>query len=786
MQLNEVKTKYHAEFGLVADIFNWFESRTTFIKNLKHLQEDTLRAYAILLGYFWSANRISDDILVFTSNDLAKIIESNADVLATQPTVTSYLIDIIEIQLQIGKSGDLVEQCEQHLIEAVRTQNENAIEVYFRVAARLNASLPSGMPFGMQKTVIESMHGKWTNEKLFVEALLLIDGALKKHEDATGDCMKFIWRELCVRRDHQCDQCYVILAQFIDYFLSCCRTNAEFSNGFLCNELWTVLRQGMMSSEIVRRKQSNYVLRAVLQFVNGRSDYSRVFVVQPAKENATEHFNEVWDTYFIVLDTLLDIQGHLIVSALERYLGDIVKALPPQWYSVIFAMLLNHSVTSVIQYGISFALDHKIHFDNQIDVNEMLHTALNNMALYSEESTGFVAKMSDYISSNNLNHELQLFAKINWKSVPGWIMINSLALSLKKNPSVHGVDVLAVMTFIETFIQTKKNKEMASLNETIIAIVHAIGSNRFSLIQLLTLYEQTQCAQILSEIVSPLSIDVFESELIPSTKITPATKVDYFNFALTDAKLQSDFLDQFYERKRGDHSAIGYNECEYILFASMCNEEGLLNALQLFKSRLFDLIPRKDNVTVDALMFGVDLLCFIVTRYLPMADDNVDIYKCIHGTFTSFHEIIRHRRYDGRTATNEAILGQRVDVICAKLAMCSELHPKHMDVLAILSSAIVIEGYDLDLVRLSFFLQQISNEMVFPFLLVLVTASIQPLKCRRQSNGAESARLVLVLGSADSETGSTSQNHCIVSGAQRNTFHSLSFSIFRRLQCAEC
>lgn len=700
MQLNEVKTKYHAEFGLVADIFNWFESRTTFIKNLKHLQEDTLRAYAILLGYCWSKNRISDDILVFTSNDLAKIIEGNADVLATQPKVTSHLIDIIEIQLQIGKLDDFVERCEQHLIEAVRTQNESAVEVYFCVAARLDASLPNGMPFGMQKTVIESMHGKWSNEKLFAEALLLIDGALKGHEDTTGDCMKHIWRELCVRRDHQCDQCYAILAQFIDYFLSCCRTNAEFSNEFLSDELWTVIRRGMMSSEIVRRKQSNYVLRAVLQLVNGRSEYSRWFIVQPANENAMEHFSGVWETYFIVLDTLLDIQGHLIVSALERYLGDIVEALLPHWYSVIFAMLLNHSVTSVIQYGISFVLDHQIHFDHQIDVNEMIHLALNNTALYSEESTAFVAKMSDYINSNHLNRELESFAKIHWKSVPGWIMLNSLAVNLKKSPPVHSVDVSPVMTFIETFVQTKKNKEMAGLNEVILAIVRAIGSNRFSLIQLLTLYEQTQYAQILQEIVSPLSIDAFELELIPSKKISPATKVDYFNSALTDAEQQSDFLDRFYERKRGDHSIIGCSDCEYILFASMCNEEGLLKALQLFKSRLFDLIPRKDNVTVDALMFGIDLLCFIVTRYLPMADDNVDIYKCIHGTFTSFHEIIRHRRYDGRNATNDVILGQRVDVICAKLAMCPELHPKHMDVLAILSSAIVIDGFDLDLVRL--------------------------------------------------------------------------------------
>lgn len=139
-------------------------------------------------------------------------------------------------------------------------------------------------------------------------------------------------------------------------------------------------------------------------------------------------------------------------------------------------------------------------------------------------------------------------------------------------------------------------------------------------------------------------------------------------------------------------------DCEYILFASMRNEDGLLNALQIFKSRLFDLIPRKDNVTADALLFGVDLMCFIVTRYLNAANENVEVYKCIHDTFNSFHEIIRNRMYGGRNACNEAILGQRVNVICAKLAMCSELHPKRMDVLAILTNAIVIEDYDLDLV----------------------------------------------------------------------------------------
>lgn len=698
MQLNDVKTKYHAEFALVANIFDWFESRTTFINNLKQLQVDALRAYAILLGYFWSKNKIDDEILVFSSNDLAKIVESSVDLLAADPNATSHLIDIIDIQLRIGHSDDFAKKCEQHLIEAVRIQNENAVDVYFRVAARLNASLPNGMPMGMQKAVIEAMHVKWSNEKLFAEALLLIDGVLKGHESTVGDCVAFIWHELCVRRDHQCDQCYAILAQFIDYFLSCCSTNAEFANEFLLNELGTVLRRGMMSSEILRRKQSNYVLRSVLQFVDGRSEYMGFFTVQQTEVNATEHFASVWETYFIVLDTLLDIQGHLIVSTLDRYLDGIVKSLPTQWHSVIFAMLFNHSVTSVVQYGISFALRHKMHFDSVADVNEMLHLALNNMALYAEESTAYVEKMSEYINNNNLNHELEIFARISWKSVPGWIMLSSLAVSLKRNPPVHRINISATMSFIETFIESKRNKEMASINEMVFDIVHAIGSNRFSLIQLLTLYEHTQYAQILEEIVQPLTIDAFELELIPSTKISPTTKVDYFNFALTDAKEQSDFLDEFYERKRINHSISGYSDFEFILFASMCNEEGLLKALQLFKSRLFDLIPRKNNVTVDALLFGVDLICFIVTRYLPMADDNTAVYQCIHNTFNSFHELIRNRMYVGRNASNEAILGQRVDVICAKLAMCSELHPKRMDVLAILTNAIVIEDYDLDLV----------------------------------------------------------------------------------------
>lgn len=699
MQLKEVNTKNNAEFALVGNIFNWFESRTTFIANLKHLQEDTLRTYAILLGYFRSKNRINDDILVFTGNDLAKIIDVNADVLATQANAISYLIDIIEIQLQIGHSDDFVEKCEQNAIRAVQRHNENAIDIHFRVAARLNASLPNGMPFGMQKTVIESMHGKWTNEKLFPEALLLIDAALKRWPTATGDCLAYIWRELCVRRNHQCDQCYAILAQFIDYFLNNCHTNTDFAKEFLSNELWTILRRGMMSSELLKRKQSNYVLRSVLQFVNDHDEYRRFFIVEPLQQDAPEHFINVWDTYFIVLDTLLDIQGHLIVSALERYLVDIIKSLPSQWYSIIFAILFNHSVSSVIQYGITFALNRKIHFDEDADVHEMLHVALNNIALYAEESTAFVEKMSDYINSNsNLNQELYMLTKVNWKSVPGWLLLNSLAVSLKRNQPVHGVNVSAVISFIETFIQTKKHKEMSSINEMVLDIVRAIGSNRFTLIQLLKLYEQTQCAQILEEIVQPLTIDAFDLDLIPNTKISPTTKVDYFNFALSDAKRQSDFLDKFYERKRGENSITDYSDCEFILFASMCNEEGLLYALHLFKSRLFDLIPRKENINVDALLFGTDLMCFIVTRYLPMADENVEIYKSIHDTFNMFHEIIRNRMYGGRNACNEAILNQRVNVISAKLAMCSELHPNRMDVLAILSNAIVIEDYNLELV----------------------------------------------------------------------------------------
>lgn len=699
MQLDDVKKKYHADHALVANIFDWFESRTTFVSNLKHLHMDTLKAYAVLLRYFLSKNKADDNILVFTGNDLARIINGNADELAAEPDTLSYLVDIIEVHIRIGKSDDFVEKCGRHLIEAVHSQNENAADVYFLVTARLNASLPNGIPFSMQKAVIESLHGKWSNEKLFAEALILIDDVLRRCEEAgaANDCVKLIWSELCVRRGHQCDQCYTILARLIGYFVNCCRSNAEFADEFLSNQLWTILRRGMVSSKSAIRKRSNHVLRSVLDLAD-YSEYRKFFVVNQSNDITSEPFMDVWEIFFNVLDTLLDIQGHLIVSTLEQYLGKIVKSLPARWYSIIFALLFNHTVTSVIQYGITFVFDHKVQFDIEDDVNESLNEALNNVTLYAEESTVFVEKISEYITNNNRNHELKLLAKINWKSVPGWVMLKSLAISFNRNPPVDDVDVSALMSFLETLIQTKKHKEMAGINKMIVDIVRTVGSNRFPLVQMLTLYEHTQCVELLGSIAQPLAMDTFELVLIPSTKISPATKMDYFNFAQPDAREQSNFLDKFYESKQGDHSATGYSDCEYILFVCMCNEEGLSNALQVFKSRLFDLIPRKDDVTVDALRFGIELLHFIVTRYLPIADDNAEIYKCIHDTFNTFHEIVRNRMYSGRTASIEDMLSQRVDVICAKLAMCTELHPKRMDVLAILTNAIVIENYDLDLV----------------------------------------------------------------------------------------
>lgn len=701
MKHTDIMMKYRLEFGLVTNIFDWLENRTTFISNLKHLQEDTLRAYVILLGYYWSKNEISDKILVFTSDDLSKIIEGSTDVLANHTNTTTYLIDIAEILLKIGESGQFVEKCEKQLIDAVHSQNENAIDVYFRVAAHFNIALPNGIPFGMQTAVIKSMHSRSSNNKLFAEALLLIDVALQKQQqedkecDVVTDSLKCIWNELCVRRDHECDQCYAILAQFIDYFLNCCRANDVFAKDFLSDELWTILRRGMMSKEVLKRKQSNYVLRSVLKFVTYRSEYSEIF----GFGTQADHCASVWDTYFIVLDTMLDFQGHLIVSTLEQYFGNIVQSLPDKWLGIIFGMVFSHSVTSVKQYGISFTLRHKIHFDNQSDINDMFHMALNNMAVYTERSTEFVEKMAEYIcTKNNINHEVEMMARINWKSVPGWIMLNSLTVSLKKNPSVGGINVSAVMAFIEAIVQTKNIRETVEINGMIVDMVLTIGSNQFSLIQLLTLYEKTQCAKLLEEIPQRLTIDTFEWELIPSTKVSPATKVDYFKFALTDANDQSDFLDRFYERTKGEQEITGLSDFEYILFSSMCIEHGLLNALHLFKSRLYDLISRNDNVNVDSLMFAVDLMSFIATRYLPMAEESAEIYKCFDETFNSFHQIIRNKMYVGRNATNESILRQRVDLIAAKLATCSELHPSRMDVLAIFSNAVIIEDYNLDLV----------------------------------------------------------------------------------------
>lgn len=714
--LIDIKENYGSEIQLLTNIFEWISDRKIFITKVNNLQEDALMAYTVLLAYKCSKseNENTNDLL-FNYEDIFEIINNNLELLCQQTKLRNYMLDIFGLTYSLSKcdaNHEFQEKCDKYFMEALASQNENAIDMCLQVGACFNAITKTGFTINVEKSIVDILHGKVTNEKLFAKTLLLIEANVKKGQDSQKllsiHCLESIWSTLC---KHQCDRCYTTIAHLITFYIHECHNDLQFSRNFLNDSLWLFIRNGIESSELLRRKQSIYILKNVLEFATNHELFNNFahknFMVNN-QINSLDEIRNTWKTYFIVLENLVDIQSHLILSSLEQYLCDIVKYLPDFWYSAIFVIVLKHHNSQVIQYGIEFILNGQQHFE-RTDLQAIFYMALNNVFLYAKDKTFPADSLVDYIGKK-LSSELDLLSKIEWKAVPAWILLKSIDSYLSNEAKKNECEVIKfivpkLFVFIGACIKVCKSQEVLNVNKFIVNIIQSIGFEYFTLEQLLILYDKTHCDEIISGIQNPLTIEIYEKNFIQLRDVTRETKVKYFIYArLPNGMEKIKFLDDFYATNEWRMNE--FPDYEFLLFHCLYLTESLYSALQIFKPRLYNLSTKNSEMTVDTLLFAVTVLQFIVNGYLDIKNGENDengnrmfcILTMIKDVSNNFQEAYRSKLYLGKDVIKETLISNRITAIIAKLAMCAELYPNRMVVLAILSDAILFDEYELDLV----------------------------------------------------------------------------------------
>lgn len=702
--MSNIQEKYEDDLMLIQNIFLFNKDQKAFNYELEQFDKNALRTYIVMVSYFDQKSPLHATIdnysqlhtFLVPDRFFAKLNESKK-LLDCEKTLSKYLVDAFEVMVNATnclKTENFYENYHENLRIALKNEHSGVISIYLQILHRLDRVFDTETPIEILKTVIEAVHGPITDAKLLNEALLLIESNIEKRHNLdkkstdNAELLDFMWKNLCSSRvaKHQCNICYTIISQLITIYINECKLNESFRNSFLSGEMWHFIRAAIESKEMIRRKQAIYILQNILE-----TNEKDVMTTDESISVTDADLQSIWKNYFAILESLLEIQCHLIKSCLEQYLDDIVKNLPQFWYSIIFALILKHHNNVVIHYGIEFILRHSILLQHDSHLLNGFYQALNNTYLHSEAKIS-EQNLAKYFQNSDMNHTLDIMMLIGWQPVPLWTVVKSVEIYVQLNKGV-GFQVQMLLEFLKRSVRVIKN--MPEVDDMTVNILQNIGIEKLTLEQVLGLYDIIPRIEILNGYKQPLDLHKFEMNFIQLNSISIETKINYFQHAIPMIKDQSKLLDEFYEKNR---SMIFYfPHYEFLLFNNLCTEKSLKDALYVLKPRIYNLMKPHSIITLEALNFSVSLLKFIVHKFVSDDCDAVT-FDAINKTLVNFHEVIRKKLYVDSNANKLSEIKEQLTTISMKMTKCIELYPNKLAVLGVLADVMMLENENIDLV----------------------------------------------------------------------------------------
>lgn len=693
--ISDIYSKYKAETKLIENVIQWLNEPALFTIKVKELDLDALRAYIILLLHYGQTKK-QKQIFQFSPRDLFQIINENAEHLLNDTEFFGHLIDIFEIQFRNNVENDtstFIEICENYFMKAL---NSNSLELYLQLAYRLNLVLPLGLPLNIRNTVIQLFHSSDLNPKTFTKALLLIERCIEVHPDESETCLDLVWNTVteCIPRNKCCDKCHMIVAQLLPDLLKQPKNHRKIDE-ILGNEQFAAFVQnGMLSEQLIVRKQTVYLLRNVIDFVV--KHHSMPLQIGPFTWNGSEaDFLKSWYNYFLILESFHEIQKHLIISTLEQFLEGVHANFSPYWTNMIFLLMLRHENNHIAEYAINFILKHKICLADCELWKADFYSALNSTYLF--QNADFQHDNFHLFLLENLETTVEHAVNVNWKIVPLWSILKAVSNCVV---SKNVTDINTLVIFLKICLQTSKDYHLfeESIKEEIFNVIKYVGYIKLRTTDLLQLYDSIKNIELLSHYDQPLSVTVFEDVLMKSDTISRETKIAFFKKTIPDVNDRLNFLDSFFARDH-ENFQLNYLDFEILLFDCLQEEKTFSDALLVFKSRLYSLIKPNQSVTIHSTLAAVTVLQFITNRYIIDGFDNYRKFATVKEIYDNLFNIFTTRYFLMFDNEIESLIGARLKSINAKLVLCDQLYPDKTDVAVILREALLLDGYELNLVR---------------------------------------------------------------------------------------
>lgn len=697
-----------SEISSVKGVLEWIENRESFVSRVRKFESDAMRTHIGLLVAHGERDEINDDLVVFNCEHLLRAIKYIEASPITESSLVVFILDILHVYAHFGvwKENDW-QALEAMSISALHEQKEVPIEICLRLYSRLSGIVRISQQF--LEALVEFTHKVDPNSKLSIESFIVLEKIVQESPEKGAETATVIQNMIakCSKSKTVCDNCLAISAHFIDHLVR--NSSTDFPSGFL--------QEGIISSVTGHRKKANYILK---KFVKHSLEQKRVenLVDVGAKYDSIEEVESVWETFFMALESLIEIQAHLITSTLSQYLEQIVEFIPLCWVKSIFVLTLHQNSISVVKYVINFLIENKVNFDGEPKLSNSFFSALNVTGLYVEDEYGFAEKLGTFLG-DDLRAKTSFIAAIQWKKVPAFVLLSAWLRAMKQSSS-RPSEVDAV-SFIASCVKVlaSSSDEITDLDEIITEALRLTDAKRVDVVKLLEIYELVPSQNILSAMAKQLTPAEFSTIILTAT-IPAHIKADYLRKAYPDAGHVLDQLDDLFEEQCALFGPYHF-DFNYIVFDTTLREKPLFEAVSLFKLRSYGILLEHQQ-SKPIFMAVFKMLYTITMKYMPAYRERnhpewAETYTALYEMF----EYLLKKVYGGDSEVlrldkaSESQLSDWIAVLKGEFAASTNLFSSPEEILSNIVAAVCYEDFDLNLVSFEGHFDEIFHLTCSPF-----------------------------------------------------------------------
>lgn len=678
--MTEIELKYKQEANIVASAIEWFQDRDEFKRKILELDETTWIAYKYLL----ILRAECDNLKLFDYENIFEIIEEHAHHLLSDSSLLNHIFDTFELLMKIES-----ESCSKEVyfnkvainygIKVLKAlddgDNDDKIELYLNVGQRIHPEALVLVPVNVHKAIINLLHLKTTSRRIFANCLLLVDRAC--NVASSDQLVQHIWCHIkeCAKCETTCETCFATIAHLAPHFI-----DQPTAIQIILNDewFWKFIQNGLLCGQVHQSKRIIHILRTIIE-------HGPVINTPYIGSQMT---SETWDIYFAVIESMHEVQSHLILSTLDSHLTALMRDTTSFWQNILLTLVLRHGNINVGRYGIVYIAQNSISIYDEEQLADAFIAGLNRSLIFDNWKT-HEGDLSAFFASN-LNATLSFLTKIAWKATPLWYVLGSITNCVLKTPANANVPTLVkfLKLVLDVFKQMRPFKVHAF--DRVFSVIHAVGLDRFGANDLIHFYECTASPGLMAGL-PPLSSIEFETYLLGSSNVSTATKLAFLAGSFPDLNQRLDFLDSYAVDENDPDKRTDY---EIMLFDNLVVEKSLIEAIELCKGRIYSIMKPKHLITVTSLCAGVKIVEFITTKY----KSNIKLSERNHLLALYENMIAAYQSFDSRNDESYDEIGKRLKLINATLCLAN-LAPDWSILTRDICEAWELNDFELNLVR---------------------------------------------------------------------------------------